>query len=96
MCPPVSWEGLEDGVASEDDDDGFIQVDLVEKSKVLVGGGQMKQAKELSESGGFVDTPERGGLVVVIGGPSTTPCWRAEFTGCRVRANNDVRVSCLE
>ena len=96
MCQRASRDGLQDSVTGQDDDDCFVQVDLIKKREMLMGGGNTEQAKEFSECCWLVDAPERDGLVVVIGCPSTTPCQRVEFTGCSVGTHDDVGVGCLE
>ena len=96
MVRTVSRKRLEDGVAGNHDDDGFVQIDLIKQGQ-LVGCRLLgARPEKIFKGWRFVHAPGGGGFVDVVGGPSSTPCGRVEGTGRCIGANNDVGVGGLE
>ena len=95
MSLAVSRQRLEDSFASDDDNDGFVEVDLVQCGELLSGRWGLEQTKIVREGWWLVHTPPGCGLVGVVSSPTTTPRWGSDETGTSIRADDDVTVGSL-
>ena len=82
-------------MAGDDNDDSFVQVDLVELGKLVEGWCGLDGTKEFFKRGWFVHSPKEGGVTLVVGCPTTAPRWRSGNTSRRIGTNDDVRIGGL-
>ena len=82
-------------MAGDDNDDSFVQVDLIKLGKLVERWCGVGGTKKFFKRGWFIHAPKGGGVPLVVGCPTTTPRWGFDNTGRRIGANDDVRIGGL-